>query len=330
MDIYKSIKLLILLSFANSFFSFAMFDFLNNLTEFNVKNRKATLDFLSGVMNNNSQQPNKYSVEDFEIMSKDPFDDIIGIPVDIQELANLINSPNGGNGKSLGMKIPKGILFYGPPGTGKTSIARALAKKVNAKFISAVGSDFIEVYVGVGPSRVRELFAQASNALNRGYKNAIIFIDEIDAIGGKRNEFGGGACTEYRSTLNALLSCMDGFEQNMNGSIIVIGATNTPEILDPALKRSGRFDRLIEIGLPDLESRKKLFELYLSKKPSVDKNLDINNLAFKTEGITGADIENIIEQAVSLAYREGAHCISSGHLESVIKTFMKQVRLRRK
>ncbi len=219
----------------------------------------------------------------------------------------------------VGAKMPRGVLLYGPPGTGKTSIARAIAGESGAEFFSASGSDFVEMYVGVGPMRVRELFEKA-----KACKKAIIFIDEIDAIGGKRS---GESNSEYRNTLNELLKQMDGFERS---NITVIAATNRVDDLDEALLRPGRFDRLVEVGLPSLQSRIGIFKLYCSKITYTGENDSIfTELAQKSTGFSGADIKNVINEAAVLAAREEADSVSEAHLRQALDKIVKQKRSRR-
>lgn len=208
--------------------------------------------------------------------------------------------------KKYGARIPKGIILYGSPGTGKTLLAKAVAGEANAPFYAVSGSDFIQVYVGVGASRVRSLFKKAKN-----HKKAVIFIDEIDAIGKKRSTSSNGGSEEKDQTLNALLTEMSGFNESNN--IIVIAATNRLDILDPALLRPGRFDRHIEVSLPDVNAREKIINLYLKDKPS--KNINIKDLAVKTSSFSGAKLENLINEAAILACKENSDFIYDYHID---------------
>ncbi|MEX0888171.1 MAG: ATP-dependent zinc metalloprotease FtsH, partial [Patescibacteria group bacterium] len=215
---------------------------------------------------------------------------------------------------TLGARIPKGVLLFGSPGCGKTLMARAVAGEAGVPFISIGGSEFVEVFVGVGASRVRELFDQAK-------KNApcIVFVDEIDAVGGQRTPAIGGG-QEHNQTLNQLLKEMDGFDQNTN--VVVIAATNRPEMLDPALLRSGRFDRRVAVDRPDIIAREQIFEVHVRGKPLGD-DVDLKKLAKATPGLTGADIENAVNEAAILAARFGKLAIGmaefrEGILKSVI------------
>ena len=196
---------------------------------------------------------------------------------------------------SLGARIPKGVLLVGPPGTGKTMLSRAVAGEANVPFFSISGSEFVEMFVGVGASRVRDLFAKAK-------KNApcIIFIDEIDAVGRKRGSGMGGGHDEREQTLNQILVEMDGFEQGQN--VIVLAATNRADVLDPALLRPGRFDRRVNIGLPDRKDREAILKVHFTKKP-LSKNVDLDALAAKTAGSSGADLANIANESAIIAAR---------------------------
>ena len=212
---------------------------------------------------------------------------------DLQEIVEFLRYPK--KFESLGAKIPKGVLLVGPPGTGKTMLARAVAGEANVPFFSISGSEFVEMFVGVGASRVRDLFAKAK-------KNApcIIFVDEIDAVGRKRGSGMGGGHDEREQTLNQILVEMDGFEQGTN--VIVLAATNRSDVLDPALLRPGRFDRRVNIGLPDRKDREEILKLHFTKKP-LAKGVDLDALAAKTAGSSGADLQNIANEAAILAAR---------------------------
>ena len=204
-----------------------------------------------------------------------------------------------------GARMPRGVLLYGPPGTGKTLLARALAGEANVPFFALSGSDFVEKYVGVGASRVRELFQKARKA-----GRCVIFIDEIDAMGKRRDE---GSSDERDQTLNALLSEMSGF--HTGDGVVVIAATNRLEMLDPALLRPGRFDRQIEVGLPGREERLSILRLHSRNKP-MGEDVDLERTASRTTGFSGASLENLLNEAAILAANRGGGCIDAGDLES--------------
>lgn len=212
---------------------------------------------------------------------------------DLEEVVEFLKYPKKFEG--VGAKIPKGVLLVGPPGTGKTMLARAVAGEANVPFFSISGSEFVEMFVGVGASRVRDLFAKAK-------KNSpcIIFVDEIDAVGRKRGSGMGGGHDEREQTLNQILVEMDGFEQGQN--VIVLAATNRADVLDPALLRPGRFDRRVNIGLPDRKDREAILKVHFAKKP-ISKSVDLDALAAKTAGSSGADLANIANEAAILAAR---------------------------
>ncbi len=231
------------------------------------------------------------------------FSDIAGsieAKEDLQEVVEFLKFPK--KFEHVGARIPKGVLLIGPPGTGKTMLARAVAGEANAPFFSISGSEFVEMFVGVGASRVRDLFAKAK-------KNApcIIFVDEIDAVGRRRGSGMGGGHDEREQTLNQILVEMDGFEQGQN--VIVLAATNRADVLDPALLRPGRFDRRVNISLPDRKDRKAILKKHFDKKP-LEKNVDLDALAAKTAGTSGADLANITNEAAILAARKNRKTIS--------------------
>ena len=229
---------------------------------------------------------------------------------DLQEVVEFLKFPK--KFEAVGAKIPKGVLLVGPPGTGKTMLARAVAGEANVPFFSISGSEFVEMFVGVGASRVRDLFAKAK-------KNApcIIFVDEIDAVGRRRGSGMGGGHDEREQTLNQILVEMDGFEQGTN--VIVLAATNRSDVLDPALLRPGRFDRRVNISLPDRKDREAILRVHFSKKP-LAKNVDLDALAAKSAGSSGADLANIANEAAIVAARHNRHEISQ---EDVTNAFEK-------
>ena len=232
------------------------------------------------------------------IMSKVRFSDIAGMDeekAELQEIVEFLKNPK--KFTDLGARIPKGVLLVGQPGTGKTLLAKAVAGESGVPFISISGSDFVEMFVGVGASRVRDLFDQAKK-----YKSCIIFIDEIDAVGRQRGAGLGGGNDEREQTLNQLLVEMDGFESNTG--IIVLAATNRSDVLDPALLRPGRFDRQIYVYTPDVKGREGILRIHARNK-QIDENVDFNVLARITVGFTGADIENMLNEAAILAARAG-------------------------
>ncbi|MFL5918858.1 MAG: ATP-dependent zinc metalloprotease FtsH [Gaiellaceae bacterium] len=239
------------------------------------------------------------------------FRDVAGVDEAVEELHEIkefLENPK--KFQALGARIPKGVLLYGPPGTGKTLLARAVAGEAGVPFFSISGSDFVEMFVGVGASRVRDLFEQAKQN-----SPCIIFMDEIDAVGRHRGAGLGGGHDEREQTLNQLLVEMDGFE--MKDNIILIAATNRPDILDPALLRPGRFDRQIVVDRPDRKGRAKILEVHTRGKP-LAKEIDLDNLAAQTPGFTGADLSNLVNEAALLAARTGSREIDHNHLEEGI------------
>jgi cell division protease FtsH len=239
------------------------------------------------------------------------FKDVAGVDEaveELQEIKEFLENPK--KFQALGARIPKGVLLYGPPGTGKTLLARSVAGEAGVPFFSISGSDFVEMFVGVGASRVRDLFEQAKQA-----SPCIIFMDEIDAVGRHRGAGLGGGHDEREQTLNQLLVEMDGFE--MKDNIILIAATNRPDILDPALLRPGRFDRQIVVDRPDRNGRKKILEVHTKGKP-IDSSIELDTLAAGTPGFTGADLANLVNEAALLAARRGKKTIGETELEEGI------------
>jgi len=239
------------------------------------------------------------------------FKDVAGVDEaveELQEIKEFLENPK--KFQALGARIPKGVLLYGPPGTGKTLLARAVAGEAGVPFFSISGSDFVEMFVGVGASRVRDLFEQAKQA-----SPCIVFMDEIDAVGRHRGAGLGGGHDEREQTLNQLLVEMDGFE--MKDNIILIAATNRPDILDPALLRPGRFDRQIVVDRPDRIGRRKILEVHTKGKPLAPE-IDLDTLASGTPGFTGADLANLVNEAALLAARRGKKIIEQEELEEGI------------
>ncbi len=239
------------------------------------------------------------------------FKDVAGVDEaveELQEIKEFLENPK--KFQALGARIPKGVLLYGPPGTGKTLLARSVAGEAGVPFFSISGSDFVEMFVGVGASRVRDLFEQAKQA-----SPCIIFMDEIDAVGRHRGAGLGGGHDEREQTLNQLLVEMDGF--TMTDNIILIAATNRPDILDPALLRPGRFDRQIVVDRPDRNGRRKILEVHTKGKP-IAPDIDLDTLAAGTPGFTGADLANLVNEAALLAARRGRKTIGEHELEEGI------------
>ena len=247
---------------------------------------------------------------------KTTFADVAGADEEKEELREIVDflkSPK--KFKELGARVPKGVLLVGPPGTGKTLLARAVAGEAGVPFFSISGSDFVEMYVGVGASRVRDLFDQAK-------KNSpcIIFIDEIDAVGRQRGAGLGGGHDEREQTLNQMLVEMDGF--GSNDGVIMIAATNRPDILDPALTRPGRFDRQIVVNYPDVKGREEILKVHARGKP-LAPDVDLSVIAKSSAGFTGADLENLLNEAALLAARRGLHAITMSEIEeATIKVMM--------
>ncbi|MBR3149471.1 MAG: AAA family ATPase, partial [Eubacterium sp.] len=236
-------------------------------------------------------------------VSDKKFEDVAGCEEEKEELAELVDylkEPD--RYTKLGARIPKGVLLVGPPGTGKTLLAKAVAGEAGAPFLSLSGSDFVEMYVGVGASRVRDLFSQAKKK-----SPAIVFIDEIDAVGRHRGAGMGGGNDEREQTLNQLLVEMDGF--GTNTGVIVIAATNRPDVLDPALLRPGRFDRQITVNRPDAKGREDILKVHSKDKP-LAPDVDLHEISKDTIGFTGADLENLMNEAALLAVRRGKFAIT--------------------
>ncbi len=231
---------------------------------------------------------------------------------ELEEIKDFLASP--AKYALLGAKIPKGVLLYGPPGTGKTLLARAVAGEAKVPFYSIAGSDFVEMVVGVGAARVRDLFAQA-----KANAPAIVFVDEIDAVGRQRGAGMGGGHDEREQTLNQLLVEMDGFESG--GQVILIAATNRPDVLDPALLRPGRFDRQIAVDRPDLKGREEILKVHAKTKPLSDE-VELLNYARRTPGFTGADLANVLNEAALLAAREEKKVISNLQIDEAIDRVM--------
>jgi cell division protease FtsH len=243
------------------------------------------------------------------------FADVAGADEAIAELEEIKDFlANPAKYALLGAKIPKGVLLYGPPGTGKTLLARAVAGEAKVPFYSISGSDFVEMFVGVGASRVRDLFTQA-----KANAPAIVFVDEIDAVGRQRGAGMGGGHDEREQTLNQLLVEMDGFEGD--SQVILIAATNRPDVLDPALLRPGRFDRQIPVDRPDLKGREDILKVHAKNKP-ISSDVDLKGFARRTPGFTGADLANVLNEAALLTAREGEKVIVDRHLDEAIDRVM--------
>jgi cell division protease FtsH len=243
------------------------------------------------------------------------FDDVAGADeaiAELEEIKDFLADP--AKYALLGAKIPKGVLLYGPPGTGKTLLARAVAGEAKVPFYSISGSDFVEMFVGVGAARVRDLFTQA-----KANAPAIIFVDEIDAVGRQRGTGMGGGHDEREQTLNQLLVEMDGFESN--GQVILIASTNRPDVLDPALLRPGRFDRQIPVERPDLKGREDILKVHAKDKP-IDKEVELLAYARRTPGFTGADLANVLNEAALLSAREGKKAIGNIQIDEAIDRVM--------
>jgi len=229
--------------------------------------------------------------------------------LELKEVIDFLKNPK--RYEELGAKIPKGVLLVGPPGTGKTLLARAVAGEAKVPFFSLSGSDFVEMFVGVGAARVRDLFQQAKQ-----HAPCIIFIDELDAIGQKRSAYVGAVNDEREQTLNQLLAQMDGFEPN--AGVIMLAATNRPEVLDVALLRPGRFDRQVIVDTPDLDGREAILKVHARGKRFAP-GVDLRRLAQATAGFSGADLANVLNEAALLTARREAHEIAQEDLENAVE-----------
>ena len=275
--------------------------------------------FLMGFMNRAGGMQNDRMAKFGEARAQDgsktgkTFKDVAGADEEKEELREIVEFLRDPEKfVALGAHIPKGVLLVGPPGTGKTLLAKAVAGEAGVRFFSISGSDFVEMYVGVGASRVRDLFTQAKKDAP-----AIVFIDEIDAVGRKRGSGLGGGHDEREQTLNQLLVEMDGF--GTNEGVVVLAATNRVDILDPALLRPGRFDRQVYVGLPDIKGRREILAIHARKKPLAE-DVDLDEVARSTAGFTGADLENLLNEAALLAGRKNRQVITREDVEeSVIK-----------
>ena len=289
----------------NAIFIYFIFNFLLRLIQ---QFRGGGQEGIGGMMNpmNAGKIQNNGLVNSEDIQTT--FDDVAGCDeakFELQEVVEFLKEPE--RFEVAGAKVPKGVLLEGPPGTGKTLLARAVAGEAGVSFLQVSGSEFIQMFVGVGASRVRDLFKIAKEN-----EPCVVFIDEIDAVGRKRGEqFGGGGNEEREQTLNQILTNMDGFEKS--DSIVVLAATNRVDILDSALTRSGRFDRKVQVGLPDTSGRRKIIDVHLRNK-FVEESTDLDELASLTSGFSGADIENMANEAAILALRQNKTTINSTNL----------------
>lgn len=301
------------LSFILSLILFALIGFMFFALVKIIKQAKNMMnsDIMTGELISNKVGSEENELEN-PTKSSITFKDVKGLDEEINELAEIVDFlKNPDKYRTLGAKIPKGVLLDGEPGTGKTLLAKAIAGEADISFISTSGSEFIEKYVGVGASRIRNVFKKA-----RENAPCIIFIDEIDAIGAKREENGG--FVEHNQTLEQLLAEMDGFTERTN--IIVIAATNRLSSLDPALIRPGRFDRKITIHLPDRKGREEILKLYAENKPIDESVVDFSNIAYNTAGFSGAALENLLNEAALIAARKSLSSISN---EEITEAMMK-------
>ncbi len=273
------------------------------------------LFFIFNQMQGGGSRVMQFGKSKAKLISKDTpkttFKDVAGADEAVEELHEIKEFlENPAKFQAIGAKIPKGVLLYGPPGTGKTLLARAVAGEAGVPFYSISGSDFVEMFVGVGASRVRDLFEQA-----KANAPAIVFVDEIDAVGRHRGAGMGGGHDEREQTLNQLLVEMDGFD--VKGGVILIAATNRPDILDPALLRPGRFDRQIAVDRPDLAGRNKILEVHAKGKPMAE-DIDLKSFARRTPGFTGADLANVLNEAALLTARNDKKLIDAAALDEAI------------
>lgn len=248
------------------------------------------------------------------------FSDVAGVDEakeELREIIEFLKDPQ--RYQRLGGRIPKGVLLMGPPGSGKTLLAKAVAGEANVPFYTISGSDFVEMFVGVGAARVRDLFEQAKRAAKSSGRGSIIFVDEIDAVGRQRFAGIGGGHDEREQTLNALLAEMDGFDTQ--AGVILIGATNRPDVLDPALLRPGRFDRTIVVDRPDVRGREEILKIH-ARNVKLGKDADLSKLARQTPGFSGADLANLVNEAALLAARRGKDSVNQEELEESIERVM--------
>ena len=245
------------------------------------------------------------------------FEDVAGVEEakeELKEVIDFLKDPR--KFQKLGGKMPKGVLLMGPPGTGKTLLAKAVAGEAGVPFFSISGSDFVEMFVGVGASRVRDLFEQAKKSVKMSQKGCIIFMDEIDAVGRQRFSGIGGGHDEREQTLNALLAEMDGFDTTLG--VILIAATNRPDVLDPALLRPGRFDRQVVVPRPDIVGRKAILEVH-AKIVKMSKNIDLEKIAKQTTGFSGADLANLINEGALLGARREKKEVGMDELQEAME-----------